>query len=53
MHLRTIRERGLAVQSVHGDFVVRPAAATNRPADVGPVDLIVFAVKTYDTDDAG
>lgn len=51
-HLRAIRERGLAVRSVHGDFVVRPALATDSPSELGPCDLVVFAVKTYDTDAA-
>ena len=51
-HLRAIRERGLKVRSVHGDFEVRPALATDRPSEFGAADLIVFAVKTYDTDAA-
>lgn len=46
-HLRAIRERGLLVWSPLGDFVVR-ADATDDPAKVGPVDVVVFAVKTYD-----
>lgn len=46
-HLRAIRERGLLVWSPLGDFVVR-AEATDDPAKVGPVDVVVFAVKTYD-----
>jgi 2-dehydropantoate 2-reductase len=51
-HLRAIRERGLRVDSVHGDFEVRPAHATDDPAEVGPVDLTIFTVKTYHTDSA-
>jgi 2-dehydropantoate 2-reductase len=51
-HLLAMRERGLRVESVHGDFTVRPAIVTDRPADVGPVDLVLFTVKTYDTDEA-
>lgn len=47
-HLRAIRENGLMVSSPDGDFVV-PAKATDRPSDVGPVDWILFTVKTYDT----
>jgi 2-dehydropantoate 2-reductase len=51
-HLQAIREKGLQVKSVHGDFLVSPAQATDTPAAVGPVDLVIFATKTYHTDDA-
>ncbi len=51
-HLAAIRERGLQVKSVFGDFLVSPARATDNPAEVGPVDLILFATKTYHTDEA-
>jgi 2-dehydropantoate 2-reductase len=46
-HLDAIRSAGLRVESVHGDFVVHPAQATDAPATVGPVDLVIFATKTY------
>ena len=49
-HLQAIREKGLQVKSVHGDFLVSPAKATDDPAEIGPVDLIFFATKTYHTD---
>jgi 2-dehydropantoate 2-reductase len=45
-HLRAIRERGLAIWSPLGDHVVRIEAESD-PARVGPVDLVVLAVKTY------
>lgn len=51
-HLYAIRHEGLKVKSVHGDFHVRPANATDDPINVGPVDLILFSVKTYSTDEA-
>jgi len=51
-HLAALREKGLQVKSVHGDFVVAPAQATDNPAEVGPVDLILFTTKTYHTDEA-
>lgn len=51
-HLYAIRHEGLKVKSIHGDFIVSPANATDDPANVGPVDLILFCVKTYSTDDA-
>ena len=45
-HLRAIRERGLLVWSPLGDHVVR-VEADSDPARVGPVDLVILAVKTY------
>ena len=51
-HLYAIRHEGLKVKSVHGDFNVSPANGTDDPAKVGPIDLILFTVKTYHTDEA-
>ena len=48
-HLKAIRENGLIIKSVHGDLTIKPAKATDNPAEVGPVDWILFGVKTYDT----
>jgi 2-dehydropantoate 2-reductase len=50
-HLRAMRERGLRVRSVKGDFEVR-SPATDDPADIGPCDFVLFCVKTFDTDAA-
>jgi 2-dehydropantoate 2-reductase len=51
-HLYAIRHEGLKVKSIHGAFTVFPANATEDPAKVEPVDLILFCVKTYNTDEA-
>lgn len=51
-HLQALRQKGLQVKSVHGDFLVAPANATDNPAAVGPVDVILFATKTFHTDSA-
>jgi 2-dehydropantoate 2-reductase len=51
-HLYALRHDGLTVKSIHGDFTVSPAQATDEPINVGPVDLILFCVKTYHTDQA-
>lgn len=51
-HLYALRHEGLTVKSIHGDFAVSPAQATDEPIKVGPVDLILFCVKTYNTDEA-
>jgi len=51
-HLEAIQRNGLQVKSVAGDFHVHPKA-THDPAAVGPVDLVLFSVKAYDTEAAG
>ena len=48
-HLAAIRENGLKVLSPLGDFTIHPATVTDDPAEVGPVDVILFMVKNYDT----
>ena len=51
-HLDAIRSRGLTVKSrLAGDFTIR-AKATSDPKEIGPVDLVLFCVKTYDTEPA-
>jgi 2-dehydropantoate 2-reductase len=50
--LEALRARGLTVEStLTGTFTV-PVQATDDPSEVGPADLILFCVKTYDTDAA-
>jgi 2-dehydropantoate 2-reductase len=46
-HLAAIRERGLEIQSPLGNFTVK-ARAVEDTSEVGPVDLALVAVKTYD-----
>jgi 2-dehydropantoate 2-reductase len=48
-NLRVMRERGLEVKSYKGDFKIA-VKATDRPADFAPYDLVLFAVKSYDTE---
>jgi 2-dehydropantoate 2-reductase len=50
--LQAIRERGLQVKSIFGDFQVSPAQAVEDPAEAGPVDFILFSTKSYDTEQA-
>lgn len=51
-HLQAIRERGLLVRSPGlGDFTVY-APATDETAHVSPVDVVILAVKTYDSEAA-
>jgi 2-dehydropantoate 2-reductase len=51
-HLAAIQEHGLALRSALGDVLIRPAQASDDPAAIGPVDLVIFAVKLYDTEAA-
>jgi 2-dehydropantoate 2-reductase len=51
-HLEAIRAHGLAVRSARlGDFTVR-ASAESDTGRVGPVDVVVVAVKAYDNETA-
>jgi 2-dehydropantoate 2-reductase len=51
-HLNAIRANGLRVKSrLAGDFTVTPRA-TDDPQTLGPVDLILFSVKSYNTAEA-
>jgi 2-dehydropantoate 2-reductase len=46
-HLEAIRANGMRVVGPLGDFIVR-ASAESDSARIGPVDAVIFAVKTYD-----
>ena len=50
--LAALRQNGLQVRSPDGEFVIRPVQATDDPVEIGPVDLILFCVKTYDVETA-
>jgi 2-dehydropantoate 2-reductase len=47
-HLRAIRARGLRVESADGAFTIAPANATDDPDEIGPVELVLLCVKSYD-----
>ena len=51
-HLAAMRERGLRILSPAGDVHVPRINATDDPAAIGPVDIVFFTVKLYDTDSA-
>jgi len=51
-HLQALRTNGLRVFSPKGDFHVPRVQAAERPAEIGPVDVVFFAVKMYDADSA-
>jgi len=51
-HLKALKEKGLQVKSIHGDFNVVPVSATDRPEDIGIADLVLVCVKTPGLDAA-
>ena len=51
-HLAAMREQGLKVKSALGDAHIKPVHATDNPAEIGPVDIVTFAVKLWDTEAA-
>ena len=51
-HREAIENNGLKVESVHGDLHLPRVNVTDDPAAVGPVDVVMFAVKLWDTEKA-
>lgn len=45
--LAALRQDGLRVDSIDGDFSIRPARATDEPAEIGTVDLVLLGVKAW------
>lgn len=46
-HLEAIRSHGLEIDSEQSEFIVHPTMATDKPSDVGEVDVIVLATKAW------
>ena len=51
-HLDALRARGLHIHSPLGDIHLARVNAAERSASVGPVDVVFFTVKLYDTESA-
>ncbi|MDF1722040.1 MAG: 2-dehydropantoate 2-reductase [Minwuia sp.] len=47
-----LRQGGLTVEMMDDTLHLPKVAATTDPAEIGPVDVIIFATKLYDVDDA-
>jgi 2-dehydropantoate 2-reductase len=52
-NLAAIRKNGLKVESPLGNIHIKSPKATDDPKEVGSVDLVLFAVKLWDTEKAG
>lgn len=46
-HLRALRRDGLVVESVAGDFRVDSPAVTDDIEEIGPVDVVLLCLKTW------
>jgi 2-dehydropantoate 2-reductase len=50
--LAALREGGLRIASPRGDLHLTRVRVTDDPATIGPVDLVLFTVKLWSTEDA-
>ena len=51
-HLEAMRKRGLRIENEHEPIELPKVNATDNPSSIGRVDLILFAVKLWDTESA-
>ena len=52
-HRDAIHRDGLKIESALGDLHLKDVNVTDDPKQVGPVDVVLFAVKLWDTESAG
>ena len=45
-HLAAMRERGLLIEGDRGETLLQPVRATDNPASIGPVDIVLFCVSS-------
>jgi 2-dehydropantoate 2-reductase len=48
-HLQALRRDGLRITSSLGDLHLPSVRATDRPEEIGPVDIVLMSVKLWDT----
>jgi 2-dehydropantoate 2-reductase len=51
-HLKAMQQDGLRIEAPADALHLPQVQATDKPADVAPVDVVVFAVKLWDTESA-
>jgi 2-dehydropantoate 2-reductase len=52
-HMVAMRDHGVTIESNVGETLhIHPALVTDTPADVGPVDVVLFTTKLYDIETA-
>ena len=52
-HLAAMKKEGLRVQGGRGETHLVPTRATDDPAQIGKVDIVLFCVKLWDVESAG
>src|SRR5450755_189128 len=52
-HLAAMKSEGLRVQGGRGETHLVPTQATDDPASIGKVDIVLFCVKLWDVESAG
>ncbi|HVZ08253.1 2-dehydropantoate 2-reductase [Rhodopila sp.] len=52
-HLAAMRTAGLRIEGGRGETIINPAQATDDPAAIGAVDVVMFCVKLWDVESAG
>jgi 2-dehydropantoate 2-reductase len=52
-HLEAMRTRGLFIKGGRGETHLVPTKATDDPASIGKVDVVLFCVKLWDVESAG
>jgi len=52
-HRDAMRREGLRIESSLGDLHLKDLIVTDDASEVGPVDVVLFAVKLWDTETAG
>jgi 2-dehydropantoate 2-reductase len=52
-HLAAMKSQGLKIQGGRGETHLVPTQATDNPAEIGTVDIVLFCVKLWDVESAG
>ena len=52
-HLAAMKSQGLRVQGPRGETHLVPTQASDDPAEIGTVDVVLFCVKLWDVESAG
>src|ERR1700736_6542244 len=52
-HLAAMRTQGLKVEGGRGETHLVPTRATDNPAEIGNVDIVLFCVKLWDVESVG
>src|SRR3972149_4520201 len=51
-HLKALKNAGLRIESIKGDFHLHPVKATDNPTEAGTVDVVLVTVKAWQVPEA-